>query len=266
MMNTTVHDNIDSIISVLASKVGNHIYSLKHTFLERRVNYRMRLLELEDFSDYMEYLTSDPDEVSLLCNSFSINVTKFFRDKQIWDSLSNEILPKLAHNETIAAWSCGCASGEEPYSVAILLEEFLKTRKIDYTIYATDISECALEHAKKGIYTTENLTNVDGGLRSTYFTKITVKDFEIVSKLKTKITFKKSNMLDSHNNKFDIIFCRNVLIYYDRNAHEKIFNFFYRSLKENGFLILGQDESMIGTKGNELFSHTNPRNRIYKKI
>ena len=269
MMDASIQNRLDSIISEVKKKTGINIDTLKPAFLERRVQYRMRILGIPSFDGYLKVLSTETTEAKDLYKSFSINVTKFFRDPHVWDTISCDILTLLDSQirfSPIRAWSCGCASGEEPYSISIMLANFLKNKKYSYDVFATDISLDALEFAKNGIYREENLVNVKPEVKSEHFEKTPENTYKIHSKAKNQVQFFRLDMLKNSGKLFDIIFCRNVLIYYDKNGHEQIFKKFHESLKKDGFLVIGQDESMIGTEASKLFDLVLPKERIYKKM
>jgi len=262
-------DRLIPLFSSVKSKTGIDISNFKPAFLERRIQYRMRILEVDNYADYLNLLASNYDEPKMLYLALSINVTKFFRDPNVWVFLDNIAIPELiavSKLRSISAWSCACASGEEPHSISILLDEYYKQKQIDYNILATDISQKAIEHSKKGIYVDANLIHVSPERLDKNFTQISDGTYQVKTSIGNKITYQKIDMLKGIHNTFDIIFCRNVLIYYDKDTHESLFKMFHSKLRTNGLLVLGQDESMIGTKGNEYFELLDPKNRVYKKI
>ncbi len=268
MMDSTIIQKLDPVIDEVYKKTGISIQNFKPTFLERRIMYRMRSIGISDYEEYLRTLSSDFDEAKSLYAAFSINVTRFFRDPLVWEKLENEILPNLVKNNenpSIRAWSCGSASGEEPHSISILLDEFSKS-KIKYHVYATDINNEGIIHSKKGIYEKTNLENVSSSRMLKYFLKDENQKFNVKQEIKNKIEFEKIDMLKTNRKLFDIIFCRNVLIYYPKEVHQKIYEKFFEALKPNGILILGQDESMRGTNGSNFFELLFPKERIYQKI
>ena len=268
MIEPKIIDKLDSLISEVKKKTGINIETLKPAFLERRVLYRMRNIGVLDYDEYVKLLSTSFDEAKSLYATFSINVTKFFRDPHVWEKLGQDVMPKFfdkARFSPIRAWSCGSASGEEPHSISILLTESLKGKKIGYQVHATDISADAIAHAQNGLYRTENLVNVSAERLNTYFEKTPEGQFQADLQIRNKIQYERVDMMKTSSRLYDVIFCRNVLIYYDKNAHERIFKKFFDALKPDGVLVLGQDESMIGTKGNDFFDLTYPKERIYQK-
>ena len=269
MSSQKIVDRLSPLFNSVKSKIGIDISNFKPAFLERRIQYRMRILELDNYADYLNHLANSVDEATSLYLALSINVTKFFRDPTVWVFLDNVAVPELIETSnlrSISAWSCACASGEEPHSVSILLDEFYKQKHIDYSILATDISQKAIDHSKKGVYMDANLINVSPERLDENFMKTSDGKYEVKLYLRNKIHYQKIDMMKNLLDKFDIVFCRNVLIYYDKATHNEIFKMFHRRINKNGLLVLGQDESMIGTDGNKLFELLDPKNRVYRKI
>ena len=259
---------LDIIKSEVKKKTGKDIDNLKPTFLERRILYRMRILGIKDHEEYIQKISTSVDEAKSLYVAFSINVTKFFRDPQVWEKLEKEIMPKFltpVRFSSIHAWSCGSASGEEPHSISMLLKDTLKQKGTSYQVYANDISPEAIARAKKGIYRDVNLVNVNSKRLNDYFNKTSEGQYEVIPEIKNQIEYENIDMMNTKRKHFDIIFCRNVLIYYDKDLHETIFKKFSEMLKKDGILILGQDESMVGTKGSDFFETLHSKERIYQK-
>jgi chemotaxis protein methyltransferase CheR len=165
----------------------------------------------------------------------------------------------------LKVWSAGCASGEEPYGLAILLKEVIGTRKIRFDIKATDISLDALQRAKEGKYHIANLKNLPPEIISKYFVK-TNDAFKVSEELKQLVSFEHADILSYEIDNVNLISCRNVLIYYDKPTQELIFDKFSRAMIKNGCLIIGQDETMMGIENAKLFSCIYPRERFYTKV
>ena len=267
-MDSKINQRLEPVISEVKKKTGIDIQNFKPTFLERRILHRMRFIGISNYDDYVNLLSTSYSEAESLYRSFSINVTRFFRDPHVWDKFEHDIMPYF-FNPTrfspIYVWSCGSASGEEPQSISILLDELLKNMPLGYRVFATDINSDAIAHAKKGVYKKENLIHVSQQRLFTYFDKIQDEQFQIKPEINNKIEYERTDMMKSTLKTFDVIFCRNVLIYYDKNLHQIIFQKFFNMLKKDGILILGQDESMIGTKGSDFFDLLYPKERIYRK-
>jgi chemotaxis protein methyltransferase CheR len=228
----------------------------------------MRAIGVQDGSEYAMLLKSDSNEPSLLFKSFSINVTEFYRDAFVWQCLYSQIIPQILRTNVppFKIWSAGCASGEEPYSLAILLKEAIGTRNLKFNVIATDINTEALQQAKKGQYNSATLKNLSSELIKKYFIKVNDDRFDVNDELKQLVNFEQEDILSFQINKVNLITCRNVLIYYDKSAQELIFKKFHNILIKNGYLVIGQDETMMGVSSAKLFSCILPRERIYVRM
>jgi len=254
------------------SVLKNHGLDLsyfKPAFLARRIHVRMKMLNMRSSSEYVNFLNSKPNEISSLYDSLSINVTKFFRDKQVWQFFMQKIIPNLLEviksTDTIRIWSCGCASGEEPYSLAIMFNEALKNTDHKFKILATDINLNSLREARAGIYINDNLKNLDTRLITKYFKKIEHNKYQIIEKIKNLVSFNLGDITTFPATYLDVVFCRNLLIYYRKDAQDLILKKFYTVLKQNRFLVLGMDETLWGHKLQNSFVPISARDRIYQK-
>ncbi len=259
---------LEKIKKRVIDKTGFDLSYFKPTFLSRRISVRMKVLNITNGSEYADLLKSESDEILSLYDSISINVTKFFRDNQVWNTFSKNIVPKLFDgeiNKTIRIWSAGCATGEEPYSIAIMLQEFLKDRNYEIKIIATDINSHFLTEAKKGVFSISALQNLNSNLIEKYFSNSGRDQYIVNKKIKAMITFQLGDIGTHPVSYLDVVFCRNLLIYYNSNAQDLILNKFYKVIKENKFLILGMDESLLGNKNSKNFIPLFPRERIYQK-
>lgn len=259
---------LDKIKKQVLEKTGFNLSYFKPTFLSRRINVRMKVLNITNGSEYADLLKSESDEILSLYDSISIHVTRFYRDKQVWDTLSKNIIPKLFDdgiNKTIRIWSAGCATGEEPYSIAIMLQEFLQDKNYKIKIVATDINSNFLTEAKKGVFSINALENLNSNLIEKYFSNLDRDQYRINKKIKDMISFQLGDIGNFPISYLDAVFCRNLLIYYNSNAQDKILNKFYQVTKENKFLVLGMDESFLGNKNSKNFIPLFPREKIYQK-
>jgi chemotaxis protein methyltransferase CheR len=226
----------------------------------------MRAVGVKDGSEYAKLLESDTSEPSLLFKSFSINVTEFYRDLFVWQCISSQIIPQITQkNKTLKIWSAGCASGEEPYSLAILLKEALGNNA-KFSVVATDINKDAIQRAKTGQYPSSSLKNLSPSLIAKHFSKINNDMYQVSDTIKELVVFEQGDMLSFQIDKVNLIACRNVLIYYDKSAQELIFKKFHRTLTNDGHLVIGQDETMMGVEAAKFFSCILPRERIYTKL
>lgn len=246
-------------------KMGKDLTQFKKPFLGRRISSRMRTVGAKDGSEYAHILESNTDEPALLFRSFSINVTEFYRDPFVWECVSSNILPRLLGKNTINAWSAGSASGEEPYSIAIMLKEAIGAKKIQFKVLATDLNLDAITRAKNGQYLSANIKNLQPALVSKYFTQTGNDSYQISDEIKQHVVFEIADIASFVTENINLIFCRNVLIYYEKAAQEIIFRRFNKTLVDDGYLVIGQDETMMGTRISGLFSCIYPKERIYAK-
>ncbi|MDE1861906.1 MAG: protein-glutamate O-methyltransferase CheR [Thaumarchaeota archaeon] len=246
----------------------------KANFLKRRLDRRMSILGIGAYQDYADFLKNNRKEFEELFRSFSINVTNFFRDPTVYEVFSSTIVPSMISNAgqsgKIRVWSAGCASGEEPYSIAIMFSRVLeKTRDLTVEIIASDISQKAIEWARLGRYPSKSLENLPVEVIGKHFTPVGEeedKEYEICQFIKNMVSFGMSDILSSDARGLDAIFCRNVLIYYEKEAQDLILSKFHQILKPTGYLVLGMDETMLGRRCEKLFSPLMARERIYQKI
>jgi len=261
--------DLKEITEFVQKKRGLDLSYFKPAFLSRRIGVRMKMLNMTNSSKYAELLNSDLNEVGTLYDSLSINVTKFYRDKKVWQIFGKKIIPELlkdnTSNEKLRIWSCGCASGEESYSLAIMFSEAYQNPINKFKIIATDINSKAIQHARAGIYTSDNLKNLDALLITKYFEKTNDGNYEIIDEIKDLVSFNLADITTFPISYLDLIFCRNLLIYYGKDAQDLIFKKFHTVLKPNRYLVLGMDETLWGHKLQNSFSSLNPRDRIYQK-
>ena len=269
-VNISISDkDLKEITEFVQKKRGLDLSYFKPAFLTRRIGVRMKMLNMTNSLQYAQLLNSDLNEVGSLYDSLSINVTRFYRDKQVWQIFGNKIIPNLLKDsktsEKLRIWSCGCASGEEPYSLAIMFSEALDNPKNKIKIQATDINSHALQTARKGIYTIDNLKNLDPLLITKYFKKIYSTKLQVIDKIKDLISFNLADITTFPVSYLDVVFCRNLLIYYGKESQDLIFKKFHIVLKPNRYLVLGMDETLWGHKLQNSFLSLDPKNRIYQK-
>jgi len=230
----------------------------KKTMLEGRLQKRLRALNISSFKTYCDYVFSPQGQQMELIHMIDVvttNKTDFFREAVHFDFLSNKILPKFLKDgfgtKPFRIWSAGCSSGEEPYTLAMVLSEFSqKYNGFDFNILGTDISTRALDAAVLAVYTEEKVSPVPQALKKKYLLKSKdehKKTVRIVPQLRTKVSFKRFNFLDgdiSYAPNFNVVFCRNVLIYFDRPTQEKVILKLCSKLEPGGYLFLGHSESI----------------------
>jgi len=268
-MTETEQLSLHQLISELANNRNLDLRGYKTTTLERRIRKRMAEVNTRNYSEYLEKLHQDPHEVDILLNTILINVTEFFRDPQAWEALRAEALPgilrALKPGDTFRAWCAGCASGEEPYSLAILISDFLRDKLGDYDIkiYATDIDEDALTTARRGEYDAERLRRVRPEWRERFFTGST--RLRINREQRRLVIFGRSNlMMDAPISHCQLIVCRNLLIYFDNATQKQILGRMHYALEPGGILFLGKAESKLSES--HLFRPLNLRWRLFQRL
>ncbi len=230
----------------------------KKTMLEGRLQKRLRVLNLTSFKEYCEYVFSaEGQQVELvhMIDVVTTNKTDFFRESVHFDFLTNNILPKYCNTDystkPFKIWSAGCSTGEEPFTLAMVMSEFSeKYSGFDFNILATDISSRALHAATTAVYTSEKAAPIPFTLKKKYLLKSKddqKKMVRIIPELRSKVNFKRFNFLDgnfSFTHNFNVVFCRNVLIYFDRATQEKVILKLCSKLEPGGYLFLGHSESI----------------------
>jgi len=260
---------LKDLLQELAEHRGFDFRGYKKTTLERRFRKRMFQLNIGTYAEYGEYIRNNADEANELLNTILINVTEFFRDPPAWEILRNEILPPvlkpLKPGASFRAWSAGCASGEEAYSVAIILSEFFGPRipEYDIKIYATDIDDDALTTARRGEYSAEALRRVRPEWRNKYFYGKGM--LRVNREVRRLVIFGKSNLgHDAPISHVDLLLCRNLLIYFDSELQTQILARLHYALEPNGILFLGKSESQL--TNSTQFRRLNARWRIFQRI
>ena len=239
--------------------------------IKRKVERRITELGLSNFEDYLLKIKRDPEEKSCLSQILTVTITRFFRDKEVFDILENSIIPAIVEHKGVGdfkIWSIGCANGEEPYSLSILWrEKFEKILpQIRLTILATDINESLLGRAREGRYKKSSLKEVPGEIFQRHF-KIENGFYILDRSIRESVEFKKHDII--HGELFsgmDIIFCRNLAFtYFSKECQMNVLKKIARSLNKGGYLVIGKDESLPLTYPT-LFVPIFPTERIYQKF
>jgi two-component system, chemotaxis family, CheB/CheR fusion protein len=261
---------IKKILSIVLEKFDVDFFShYKRTTVNRRIMRRMALSNIENIDQYVKKLRTDPHEVSALYNDFLINVTAFFREPAFYQALRKIVFPQLLKDrkssDPIRIWVPGCATGEEAYSTAILLAEFLAEKKLSLAvqIFATDLDERAISKARVGTYSKNAVQKISATRLKQFFTKID-GHYQIAKSIRDMCTFSVHNLMkDPPFSRIDLVSCQNVLIYIEASPQRKILQAFHYALKPSGFLLLGKSESI----GNalELFQPIEKDSRLYRK-
>jgi two-component system CheB/CheR fusion protein len=259
---------LQELVSELAAEQGPDLRGYKLTSLERRVRKRMAEVRAPSFRDYLGFVRSNAAEHNGLLNAVLINVTEFFRDPPAWQCLKDDALAvamrQLQPGDALRVWSAGCATGEEPYSLAILISEYLGDALGDYNIkiYATDIDEEALNIARRGEYSLEKLRRVSPPLRTKYFTG-RGSILRVSREIRRLTIFGRSNIVsDAPISHCNLVVCRNVLIYFNSTTQDQVLSRMQYALEPGGVLFLGKAESQLA---NYSFRPINTRWRIFEK-
>lgn len=265
-----VRSPLENLIEKITDKRAVNLGIYKNSFLQRRLDMRLRARKINNYSQYSSILDEDPSEYNMLFDVLSINVTEFFRDKGVFDVFSNCIIPQIlvtAADRQVKVWCAGCATGEEAYSVAIQINEACRGKDgISFKVIGTDVSPKSISLARQGKYPISALKNLPKHILVKYFHSLSDDGFyEISHEIKNHVSFNVGDLTTVVPPRFlDAIFCRNVLMYFDRETQHAIFTKFYHSLREPGFLVLGMAETIIGHPS-ELFESILPKERVYHK-
>jgi len=235
--------------------------------LKRRVALRLRVNKLESYTEYLRFLTGNPNEYEKLFEVLTINVSEFFRDLSVWVNIRKLLKELLVDNfkkkESLKIWSAGCANGEETYSLAILVKEVKS--KIPVVIYGTDVDKESILIAQKGLYNLSSLKNVSRELLEKYFERIDGK-YALKQEIKNMVILKHHDLInDIFPPDIDLIVCRNVFIYFTKSLREYIFSKFYNSLKDDGYLVIGRAETIL-SEAKLIFEDIDIESRIYRKV
>lgn len=242
----------EALLDYLKHHRGCDLTGYKRSTLMRRFDHRMQTINIDNYPSYLQYLQSHSQEYLALLNDVLINVTKFFRDRDAWDYLAAEIIPKILASkqpdEPIRVWSAGCASGQEICSLLILLVEALGIESCLKRVqcYATDVDEAALRQARQATYSAQEMTNISGDLLEKYF-EPTEKGYVFHPTLRRRlIVFGRHDLAeDAPMSKIDLLMCRNVLMYFSPEVQASILVRFHFALQNTGFLFLGKAEALI---------------------
>lgn len=261
-----------ALMDKITRERGFQCSSYKDKCLRRRIAVRIRARGASGCAEYSGMLDADPREYERLIRSLTVNVTKFFRNWDTYSAIDQKVVPALMERDEreIRIWSAGCSSGEEPYSLAILMHRHSATnsgaRLDSVSIVGTDIDTDCLAEAERAVYTETALGDTPADLRERYFPQVAGLR-TMLPEVRRLVTFERRDLLrfeppveDAH-----LIVCRNVIIYLERSAQDALFAHFHRTLGPGGFLALGKVETLLG-EARGLFSPVNARERIFRKI
>jgi two-component system, chemotaxis family, CheB/CheR fusion protein len=263
---------LDILIQLRAS-TGHDFKHYKRATVLRRIERRLQVTAQPDLATYYNFLQEHPDETKALLGDMLIGVTNFFRDREAFEALERDVIPNLVksledtvpHREEVRIWSAGCSTGEEAYSLAMLLAEQLAlgASGAKMQVFATDIDERAITHGRNGVYPEAIITDVPPPRLRQYFAKEKNQHYRVRKEIREKVLFAKHSLLaDPPFSQIDLIVCRNLLIYLDREVQRDILQMFHFALRPGGYLFLGSSESADGCL--DLFVPVDKRNRIFR--
>jgi len=270
-MSVATETGFEALLEKVESEQGFACSSYKHSCLRRRIKTRMRLRGAGTYDDYIRILEGDPREMDKLVAALTINVTRFFRNHHVWDTVAAKVVPEVWSREMdrIRVWSAGCATGEEPYSLAMLFHRHAAVNgmlpQIDrLEVTGTDVDAEAIQAASAGAYSEADLAEVRPEFRTRYFSG--VPPFKPAAGIRRLVHFARQDLLKDPypDEPQHIIVCRNVLIYFDRAVQQQVIEGFRASLAPGGFLILGKVESLLASAW--AFERVAARERIFRKI
>jgi len=260
----------------IAGRAGLDIAAYKDRCLRRRIAVRMRACGVHRYGDYVALLDQRPDEFDRLLDALTINVTKFFRNPEAWAWLGQHLLPDLllARAGQLRVWSAGCASGEEPYTIAMLVAEVLQRLGhrewiARVRIEATDIDRRSMERARVARYPRRAFSEADPAMAERYCSVVGSgeEELEIRPEIRHLVEIRTFDLTRERPPlaRYDLVCCRNVIIYFDRETQERLMNLFADALAADGILLLGKVETIFGA-ARDRYALLEPRERVYRKI
>ena len=241
--------DFDAYRNLIYNESGIHFTATNRSILESRLKEQLRVTSVPDVKTYFNTISKDKEELKGFLDSITTNLTRFFRNQAHFDALEHHVIPELmkskAGSNTIKIWSAGCSTGEEPYTIAMLLSEVLPpTWKFE--IVASDISLKCLMTGKEGFYANNRTEGVPENYLKKYFDKVE-GGYKVHSDIMSKIRFDYHNLKnDSGLRNIDVVFCRNVIIYFDEAAQTSVINRFWEAMAAKSFLFIGHSESLFG--------------------
>lgn len=238
-------------IDQIRQKTGIDLGLYKEAQMKRRLTSLYEKKGYSSFEDFYRALDLDRDLLNEFLDRMTINVSEFYRNAKRWEVLQTKIFPKLLEtNKTLKIWSAACSTGEEPYTIAMVLSQHIPLSRI--SILATDLDENAIQKAKVGVYPERSLAEVPTASKTKFFEQ-QGSFYKIDDSIKKTVTFKKHNLLkDTYDSSFDLIVCRNVMIYFTEEAKNQIYTNFGQSLRKDGILFVGSTEQIFSPKRYEL--------------
>lgn len=268
----TYRGNLDKLLVKIQQDRGLDLAPYRQAYVERRLATRMRTLGLHTYRQYSAYLDVNPDEYHHLLDTLTINVTDFYRDRTVHDFFRSQVVPRILEDKQrtrhrmVRVWSAGCATGEEAYSIAMALLDGAAHAKQRFllNVLGTDIDPKVLAFAKKGEYDVASLKHIPKPYQLRYV-EVHGDKFVFKPEVTSCVRFVRMNLFEDRPlGVVDVIFCRNVFIYFDRAQQERVLETFWSALHRGGYLVLGRSEK-LGPQFGQRFELVNGRERIYRK-
>ncbi|MEK9198033.1 CheR family methyltransferase [Ureibacillus sp. 179-F W5.1 NHS] len=234
----------EQFIAGIKNKTGIDLALYKEAQMKRRLTSLYEKKGYQNFVEFLHALEKDRDLMNEFLDRMTINVSEFYRNGKRWDVLQNKIFPLLLnHNKRLKIWSAACSTGEEPYTISMVLSHHIPLSQIQ--VLATDIDENVIQKAKLGLYPERSLDEVPNDVKHKYFIQ-EGPFFKVKDEIKRTVTFKKHNLLkDTYDSNLDLIVCRNVMIYFTEEAKDQIYQKFSQSLRPGGVLFVGSTEQIF---------------------
>ncbi|WBF55872.1 protein-glutamate O-methyltransferase CheR [Lysinibacillus sp. JK80] len=234
----------EQFIEGIKRKTGIDLALYKEAQMKRRLTSLYEKKGYRNFVDFLKALEQDRDLMNEFLDRMTINVSEFYRNGKRWEVLQKKIFPKLLQtNKRLKIWSAACSTGEEPYSLVMVLSQLVPLSQIQ--IIATDLDENVIQKAKLGVYPERSLVEVPSDIKAKYFEQ-EGSFYRVKDEIKRCVTFKKHNLLnDSYDGNYDLIVCRNVMIYFTEEAKDQIYNNFSKALRKDGVLFVGSTEQIF---------------------
>ncbi|MCC5814998.1 MAG: hypothetical protein JJT78_09595, partial [Leptospira sp.] len=260
-------DAMARIFSLMGKRTGTDFSNYKSATISRRLEKRLNHLNIPTIEEYLKYIEKEPREIDEMFATILIGVTKFFRDEEAFSSLKESLIQLVDgladENPYLRIWVAGCSTGEEAYTIAIIIFQILQEKKmrVNVQIFATDIDDKAIAFARRGIYSSSSLSHLPDSIQDQFFIK-RGKDYELVKTIRSMVLFSKHDLIKNPPFlKLDLISCRNLLIYFNSILQEHVFPIFHYALKKDAILLLGKSET-IG-KFTDLFTTYDAKNKIF---
>jgi chemotaxis protein methyltransferase CheR len=261
-------DDFEALKKAIEQTLHIHCDNYKEAYIKRRLLSRMRSTNTATHEEYLRYLRSHPEESEKLRNALTINVTEFFRDTEVFELIKRDLIPSvLSDRKKIRIWCAGCSSGEEPYSLAMILYDLTNSgTDLSGVIYATDIDDQILARAKEGIYDEKSLKKLTDNQIRRHFTDLGDGTFAVKPHLKAMIRFSKHDLMSGIPiaRYLDLVTCRNVTIYFTEGQKNDLARTFHTALVSGGYYVMGKTE-YLGREIESLFVPVNAIQKIFIK-